>query len=134
MAMSSTKVKPLPPSLRKGQREARVREPTEQHGQAEEGHYLRQRDGDVHGLERPAGQHPDHEAEEHQGQQVVDHAARDDHPGHAGICEPQVLEGLQSDHHRGGGHGETDEHGTYRIQSERGRHAEADPERHDRSH
>ena len=43
--------------------ETRVREPTEQHGQAEESHYLRQRDGYVHGLERPAGQHPDHEAE-----------------------------------------------------------------------
>ena len=122
---------PLAPLGTERQREARVEEAPDHHRDGEEPDHLADGDGDADRLEPAAGQQADDEAEDHQGQQVVDHAAGEDDAGHPGVVQAEVLQALEGDDHRGRrAYGQPDEGGADEVDAEQGGDSEADRERH----
>ena len=91
------------------QAEPWIDDASDHHRDAEEQDHLPHGDRDVHRLEAAPREHADDQPEEDQRQQVIDHAAGHDDAGQPRVGQPQVLEALQRDHHRRGGHGQPDE-------------------------
>ena len=122
---------PLAPLGAERQRQARVEEAADQERDGEEPGHLAYGEADGGRLQPPARQQAEDEAEEHQGQQVVDDAAGEDEAGDPGVVEPQVLEALEGDDDGGRrADGQPDEGGAEEVEAEQDRHPEADRERH----
>ena len=110
--MSRDEGEPLAAFGAERQRESRIHVLPHEQQHGEKSQHLGEAHQNRHRLERPAGENAHHHTEDHHGQQVVDHAASDDHPGDPGLSETEILERRQGDHDGGGGHGQADEGGT----------------------